>query len=82
MDSGSTSIIRYTRQALCFFFLVFLIFAIVLEWAEEYPGSVKKPVQLRWAGIACKVVELLLGAAAFVENCILQRDHYRTRGSY
>lgn len=40
---------------------VFLVFAIALEWTEEYPGSIKKPVPVHWVGIICKIVELLLG---------------------
>jgi len=44
---------------------LFLLLAIVLEWTEEYPGGVRKPVPVRWAGIAFKMVELLLGAAAW-----------------
>ena len=42
---------------------VFLAWAIALEWTEEYPGSLKKPVQVRWVGIGCKIIELVLGTA-------------------
>ena len=42
---------------------IFLPFATALEWTEEYPGSVRKPVPIRCAGIVFKIVELLLGMA-------------------
>jgi len=40
---------------------IFLAFAAVLEWTEEYPGAVQKPIPVRRAGVAFKVVALVLG---------------------
>ena len=54
-----------TRQAKIMLILstIFLLFVIVLEWTEEYPGSVQKPIPVRCAGAVFKIVELLLGVA-------------------
>ena len=46
------------------------LLAIALEWTEEYPGSVTKPVPVRWAGIVCKIIELGFGVV-----------HWATRGN-
>lgn len=54
---------RHQAELMCTLSTLFRRIAIALEWKEDYPGSVKKPVQVRWAGIACKIVELLLGLA-------------------
>ena len=53
---------------MCLLSNFFLVCAIALEWTEEYPGSVKKPVQVRWAGIACKMIELLVETANWVTS--------------
>jgi len=51
-----------TRQAKIILILstIFLVFAAVLEWTEEYPGAVQKPIPVRCTGVVFKVVELVL----------------------
>jgi len=52
----------YHTRLMCILSSILLICAIVLEWTEEYSGSIRKPVLVRWAGIGCKLVALVLGA--------------------
>ena len=65
--------IQYIRQALCLFYLACFL-SLQLHWSGLKNIQGGKPVQVRWARIVCKMMELLLGSANWTAS-FGEEDH-------